>query len=48
MLRIIKDVRITEADIMEAARTTQGIVEMKDIKYAFIERNGAISIIPAT
>lgn len=45
--RRMKEARITEADIMEAARSGQGVVEMKNIRYAIIERNGAISIIPA-
>jgi uncharacterized membrane protein YcaP (DUF421 family) len=31
---------------MEAARSNQGIIEMEKIRYAIIERNGAISIIP--
>ena len=42
----LREARISESDVMEAARTTQGIVEMKDIRYAIIERNGEISIIP--
>lgn len=46
LLRRMKKARITEADIMEAARSNQGIVNMSDIRYAIIERNGTISIIP--
>ncbi|AAY35827.1 DUF421 domain-containing protein [Pseudomonas syringae pv. aptata] len=42
----MREARISESDVMEAARTTQGIVEMKDIRYAIIERNGEISVIP--
>lgn len=42
----MKEARITEADVMEAARSSQGLVEMHDIRYAIIERNGSISIIP--
>lgn len=42
----MREARISESDVMEAARTTQGMVEMKDIRYAIIERNGEISIIP--
>jgi uncharacterized membrane protein YcaP (DUF421 family) len=42
----MKEARITEADIMEAARSGQGIIEMKSIRFAIIERNGTISIIP--
>ena len=46
LLRRMKKARITEADIMEAARSSQGIASMSDIRYAIIERNGTISIIP--
>ncbi|POR68851.1 DUF421 domain-containing protein [Pseudomonas syringae] len=42
----MREARISKSDVMEAARTTQGIVEMKDIRYAIIERNGEISVIP--
>ncbi|TDV62595.1 DUF421 domain-containing protein [Pseudomonas sp. LP_7_YM] len=45
LIHRMKQARITEADVMEAARSTQGVLEMKDIKYAIMERNGAISII---
>lgn len=38
--------RLTEADVMEAARSSQGIVTLDEIKFAIIERNGKISIIP--
>lgn len=38
--------RITEADILEAARENQGLERMDQIKYAVLERTGAISIIP--
>jgi uncharacterized membrane protein YcaP (DUF421 family) len=44
--RRMEKARITEADIMEAARSSQGIARMSDIRYAIIERNGTISIIP--
>lgn len=46
--RRMKKARVTEADIMEAARSNQGIARMSDIRYAIIERNGTISIIPET
>lgn len=42
----MREARITEEDVMEAARSNQGIIEMEKIRYAIIERNGAISIIP--
>jgi uncharacterized membrane protein YcaP (DUF421 family) len=38
--------RIDEADILEAARLTQGLERMEQIKFAVLERNGKISIIP--
>ncbi|HEV8342710.1 MAG TPA: YetF domain-containing protein [Candidatus Binatia bacterium] len=38
--------RIDEQDVMEAARELQGIERMEQIKYAVLERNGHISIIP--
>jgi uncharacterized membrane protein YcaP (DUF421 family) len=38
--------RIDEADIMEAARENLGLERLEQIKYAVVERNGSISIIP--
>ena len=38
--------RISEADILHAARTSQGLERMDQIKYAVLERTGEISIIP--
>jgi uncharacterized membrane protein YcaP (DUF421 family) len=35
-----------EADVMEAARSSQGIETIEQIKFAIIERNGKISVIP--
>lgn len=37
--------RLTEDDILESARASQGVVEVGQIKYAIVERNGKISII---
>ncbi|WP_408600451.1 DUF421 domain-containing protein [Pseudomonas sp. PLMAX] len=37
--------RLVEADVMEAARSSQGIEKLEEIKFAIIERNGKISII---
>ena len=37
--------RVDESDIMEAARH-QGLERMRDIKYAVLETNGEISIVP--
>ena len=38
--------RIDEQDILAAARTGHGLERMDQIKYAVLERNGNISIIP--
>jgi uncharacterized membrane protein YcaP (DUF421 family) len=38
--------RVGEEDIVAAARESQGIERMEQIKYAVLERNGGISIIP--
>lgn len=38
--------RVDEADVMSAARRLQGLERMEQIKYAVLERNGEIAIIP--
>jgi uncharacterized membrane protein YcaP (DUF421 family) len=38
--------RIDEEDILSAARESQGIDRLADIKRAVLEKNGAISIVP--
>jgi uncharacterized membrane protein YcaP (DUF421 family) len=38
--------RVDEEDVMAAARETQGLERMDQIKYAVLERSGGISIIP--
>jgi len=38
--------RIGEDDIMQSARRLQGLERMDQIKYAVLERNGGITIIP--
>ena len=43
--RLVK-ARIDEGDILEAARILQGLERMEQIKYAILEKNGSISIIP--
>jgi uncharacterized membrane protein YcaP (DUF421 family) len=45
--RRMKEARVTEADIMEAARSSQGVLDLSSIRYAILERNGSISIILA-
>jgi|SRR5690554_2717584 len=39
--------RIDEEDILESARKKHGLSRMSQIKYAILERDGDISIIPA-
>jgi uncharacterized membrane protein YcaP (DUF421 family) len=38
--------RVDESDILAAARETFGIESLDEIRYAILERTGAISIIP--
>jgi uncharacterized membrane protein YcaP (DUF421 family) len=38
--------RVDEQDILEAARSTQGLSRMSQVRFAVLERTGAISIIP--
>lgn len=40
--------RISESEILQAARTTQGLARMEQVKYAVLERTGEISIIPVS
>jgi uncharacterized membrane protein YcaP (DUF421 family) len=42
----INKTRVDEKDILAAARELQGLERMDQIKYAVLERNGAISVIP--
>jgi len=42
----VEQSRVDEEDILAAARESQGIERMDQIKYAVLERNGGISIIP--
>jgi uncharacterized membrane protein YcaP (DUF421 family) len=39
--------RVEEADILEAARSLRGLERLDQIKYAIVERNGDITIVPA-
>jgi uncharacterized membrane protein YcaP (DUF421 family) len=43
----LKAERVDEGDILAAARMLQGLENLGQIKYAVLERNGTISIIPA-
>ena len=48
MLKVrMKKADIEEDDILEAARVLHGLEDMSQIKYAVLERDGNISIIPA-
>jgi uncharacterized membrane protein YcaP (DUF421 family) len=38
--------RVDEADVLEAARLLHGLERMDQIKYAVLERDGNISIVP--
>jgi uncharacterized membrane protein YcaP (DUF421 family) len=38
--------RVDEDDVLDAARETQGVERMDQIRHAILERNGKISIIP--
>ena len=42
---VCKGMRLDENDVMAAART-KGLRDLSQIKYAVLERNGSISIIP--
>jgi len=42
----MKCCRVEEEDILQAARQTQGLERMDQIKYAVLEIDGSISIIP--
>ena len=38
--------RITEGDVLHAARETQGLERIEQIKFAVLERSGGITVIP--
>lgn len=42
----MKRAGVSEEDVLEAARQLQGLEKMDQIKYAVLERDGEISIIP--
>lgn len=42
----MKKSQIDENDILEAARELQGLERLEQIKYAVLERNGVITIVP--
>ena len=40
--------RVDEADIVEAARELHGLERLDQVRYAVLERDGQISIVPKT
>ena len=38
--------RVDDADVLEAAREKHGVERLEQIKYAVLERNGQITIVP--
>jgi len=46
LLERIRKARLTEDEIMSIARHARAIERMEDIKFAILEANGEISIIP--
>jgi uncharacterized membrane protein YcaP (DUF421 family) len=42
----MRTAHLDEGDIVEAARAAHGLETMDDVKYAVLERDGSISIIP--
>lgn len=48
MVHRMRRARVTEDNILEAARRLQGIERMDQIKFAILESSGDISIVPAT
>jgi uncharacterized membrane protein YcaP (DUF421 family) len=43
---MLRDERICEAEILTAARQAHGLERMEQIKYAIVEQNGRITIVP--
>jgi uncharacterized membrane protein YcaP (DUF421 family) len=42
----MKRARVDEEDVLESARQSQGLERLEDIRFAVLEINGSISIIP--
>jgi uncharacterized membrane protein YcaP (DUF421 family) len=42
----MKKARVDEEDVMEAARSLRGLERLDQIRWAVLERNGEISIVP--
>lgn len=48
LLKRMRKSKVSEEDVLEAARMLHGLQKMQDIKYAILEKSGDISIIPFT
>jgi len=44
----LKELRVDEDEIMEAARAAHGLESFEQIKHAFVEPNGEITIVPVS
>jgi uncharacterized membrane protein YcaP (DUF421 family) len=42
----MKKSRVDESDVLQAARANLGLEKMEEVKYAVLEKDGSISIIP--
>jgi uncharacterized membrane protein YcaP (DUF421 family) len=42
----MEQARVDERDILQAARETQGLERLDQIKHAVLERDGSISVVP--
>lgn len=42
----LRRARVSESDILDAARQSRGVARMSQIRFAILERTGGISIIP--
>lgn len=42
----LRKTRVDESDILERARQSQGLERLEDVKFAVLERDGSISIVP--
>jgi uncharacterized membrane protein YcaP (DUF421 family) len=42
----MNELRVDEDEILEAARMAHGLESLEQIKYAFVEPNGEISVVP--
>ena len=46
LVKRMKKSKVSEEDVLEAARLNFGLEKMKDIKYAILEKSGDITIVP--